>query len=48
MVEERTVSNFTKINSADRAKQKASTIVNIQSQAAHTAGPVNGTYLISY
>jgi hypothetical protein len=35
MVEERTVSNFTKINSADRANQKASTIVNITKVKQH-------------
>jgi hypothetical protein len=29
MADERTVSNFTKINSANRARQKASTIVDM-------------------
>ena len=35
MVEERTVSNFTKLNSADRANQKASTIVNTTKVKQH-------------
>ncbi|KZP29741.1 hypothetical protein FIBSPDRAFT_884763 [Athelia psychrophila] len=35
MPEERTVSNFPKINSADRSSQQASTIVNITKVKAH-------------
>lgn len=35
MAEERTVSTFTKLNSADRAAQKADTIVNITKVKQH-------------
>lgn len=51
MVEERTVSNFTKINSADRASQKASTIVNItkvKQNIRRASSTVRTLYLVSY
>jgi hypothetical protein len=48
MAEERTVSTFTKINAAERAAQKADTIVNITKVKQHLRRKTTNVRTLSY